>query len=218
MTATQPFDVATTFGVQARPGLEVLGFADDTHPQIPVRKPYVFRSELLRDVLAYLHDSGGDGMFLSGHTGSGQDEPRHPGRQPAQLAGPVRDLPRADGAERPGRPVRPHQRQHPVRPRASRCRRPRWAPADPQRVRPDGPLRAGGAQRHHRGPAAGDRRERGRGDQAAPEVPGLRHRQQRRFGRRLGTLPRSPATEPGLHGPVPCRSTWAIRSPSWRSR
>ena len=72
MTATQRFDVATTFGVPARSGLEVIGFADDTHPSIPVRKPYVFRSELLRDVLAYLHDAGGDGMRLSGPTGCGK--------------------------------------------------------------------------------------------------------------------------------------------------
>jgi cobaltochelatase CobS len=69
---TQRFDVATTFGVNARPGLEVLGYADDTHPQIPVRHPYVFRNALLRDVLAYLHDAGGDGMFLTGPTGSGK--------------------------------------------------------------------------------------------------------------------------------------------------
>lgn len=68
----QRFDVSTTFGVKARPGLEVQGFADDTHPQIPVRKPYVFRPELLRDVLAYLHDAGGDGLFLTGPTGTGK--------------------------------------------------------------------------------------------------------------------------------------------------
>ena len=72
MTATQRFDVSTTFGVQARPGLEVLGFADTTHPQIPVRRPYCFRNALLRDVLAYLHDAGGDGLFLTGPTGSGK--------------------------------------------------------------------------------------------------------------------------------------------------
>ena len=72
MSTTQRFDVATTFEVQARPGLEVLGFADDTHPHIPLRKPYVFRAALLRDILAYLHDAGGDGMFLSGPTGSGK--------------------------------------------------------------------------------------------------------------------------------------------------
>lgn len=72
MTVIQRFDVATTFEVQARPGLEVLGFADATHPHIPVRKPYVFRNELLRDILAYLHDCGGDGLFLAGPTGSGK--------------------------------------------------------------------------------------------------------------------------------------------------
>jgi len=69
---TQRFDVATTFNVKARPGLEVVGYADDSHPQIPVTKPYVFRNDLLRDVLAFLHDAGGDGMFLTGPTGSGK--------------------------------------------------------------------------------------------------------------------------------------------------
>jgi cobaltochelatase CobS len=70
---TQRFDVASTFNVKARPGLEVLGFADDSHPQIPRRQGgYVFRNALLRDVLAYLHDAGGDGLFLPGPTGSGK--------------------------------------------------------------------------------------------------------------------------------------------------
>jgi cobaltochelatase CobS len=68
----QRFDVAKTFGVQARAGLEVLGFADETHPHIPVRKPYVFRNEVLRDILAFLRDPGGDGFFLTGPTGSGK--------------------------------------------------------------------------------------------------------------------------------------------------
>jgi cobaltochelatase CobS len=72
MLATQRFDVATTFGVPARSGLEIVGYADETHPHIPVRKPYVFRGPLLRDVLAYLHDAGGDGLFLTGPTGSGK--------------------------------------------------------------------------------------------------------------------------------------------------
>jgi cobaltochelatase CobS len=72
MTAYQRFDVATTFGVQARAGLEVVGFADETHPHIPVRKPYVFRNEVLRDVLAFLRDPSGDGLFLTGPTGSGK--------------------------------------------------------------------------------------------------------------------------------------------------
>ncbi|HYN79512.1 MAG TPA: AAA family ATPase, partial [Lamprocystis sp. (in: g-proteobacteria)] len=72
MTAYQRFDVAKTFGVQARAGLEVVGFADETHPHIPVRKPYVFRNEVLRDILAFLRDPGGDGFFLTGPTGSGK--------------------------------------------------------------------------------------------------------------------------------------------------
>ncbi|MEA1048394.1 AAA family ATPase [Lamprobacter modestohalophilus] len=70
---TRTFDVSTTFSVQARPGLEVLGYADNTHPQIPRKQDgYVFRNALLRDVLAYLHDAGGDGMLLTGPTGSGK--------------------------------------------------------------------------------------------------------------------------------------------------
>jgi len=72
MSTYQRFDVATTFGVQARAGLEVLGFTDETHPHIPVRKPYVFRNAVLRDVLAFLRDPAGDGLFLTGPTGSGK--------------------------------------------------------------------------------------------------------------------------------------------------
>ncbi len=68
----QRFNVAATFGVPARVDMEVIGFADDQHPQIPVRKEYVFRRELLRDVLAYLVASEGDGMFLTGPTGAGK--------------------------------------------------------------------------------------------------------------------------------------------------
>jgi cobaltochelatase CobS len=72
MSAYQRFDVATTFGVQARAGLEVVGFTDETNPHIPVRKSYVFRNEVLRDVLAFLRDPAGDGLFLTGPTGSGK--------------------------------------------------------------------------------------------------------------------------------------------------
>lgn len=68
----QRFDVAQTFGVNARAGLEVVGFADATHPRIPVRQPYHFRAALLRDVLAYLHDARGDGLFLTGPSGAGK--------------------------------------------------------------------------------------------------------------------------------------------------
>jgi len=66
------YQVATAFNVKAPPSLEVTGFEDPDHPHIPVRKPYVFRNDLLRDVLAYLRNAGGDGMFLTGPTGSGK--------------------------------------------------------------------------------------------------------------------------------------------------
>ncbi|RPI07721.1 MAG: AAA family ATPase [Zetaproteobacteria bacterium] len=66
------FDVAKTFGVQTKPGLEVIGFDNEDDPLVPVRKPYVFRNALLRDILAYLHRADGDGMLLTGPTGSGK--------------------------------------------------------------------------------------------------------------------------------------------------
>lgn len=69
----KPFNVSQTFGVTAHAGLEVMGYVDDSHPQIPTcQQGYVFRNALLRDVLAYLHNSGGDGLFLTGPTGSGK--------------------------------------------------------------------------------------------------------------------------------------------------
>jgi predicted ATPase len=71
MTQMNRFVVAETFGVKAPRGLTVEGFADPTHPQIPVKRPYVFR-EQLRDVLAFLADPAGDGLLLTGPTGAGK--------------------------------------------------------------------------------------------------------------------------------------------------
>ncbi len=65
------FVVADTFQVRAPRGLTVEGFSDMTHPQIPVRKPYVF-GENLRNVLAFLADPAGDGLLLTGPTGAGK--------------------------------------------------------------------------------------------------------------------------------------------------
>jgi cobaltochelatase CobS len=69
MTQTNRFVVAETFGVKASRGLSVEGFTNPMHPQIPVKKPYVFR-EQLRDVLAFLADPAGDGLLLTGPTGA----------------------------------------------------------------------------------------------------------------------------------------------------
>ena len=71
MPTTQRFDVSKTFGVQAPRGLEIEGFADDTHPHVPPVQPYVFRQGL-NAVLAFLRDAGGDALLLTGPTGCGK--------------------------------------------------------------------------------------------------------------------------------------------------
>jgi cobaltochelatase CobS len=71
MTETTRFVVAETFGVKAPRGLTVEGFTDPTHPQIPLKRPYVFRAAL-RDVLAFLAEPAGDGLLLTGPTGAGK--------------------------------------------------------------------------------------------------------------------------------------------------
>lgn len=72
MTATQRYDIAKTFEVQAKPGLEIEGYADDSNPYIPRKTEYVFRNDGLREVLAFLRNAQGDGMYLTGPTGAGK--------------------------------------------------------------------------------------------------------------------------------------------------
>lgn len=69
---TTRFQVASVFEIDAPPGLTVEGFSDPTHPGIPVKTPYVFRREPLRDVLAFLASPAGDGLYLTGPTGAGK--------------------------------------------------------------------------------------------------------------------------------------------------
>lgn len=66
------FPLAETFGIAAPDHLTVPGFVDSSHPLIPKRKAYVFRREPLRDVLAFLTQSHGDGLYITGPTGSGK--------------------------------------------------------------------------------------------------------------------------------------------------
>ncbi len=68
----QAFSIAQVFGIPAPARMTVEGFADDTHPRIPVRRDYVFRKEPLRDVLAFLGNPHGDGLYVTGPTGSGK--------------------------------------------------------------------------------------------------------------------------------------------------
>lgn len=53
--------------------MRILGFTDANHPAIPQRHDdYVFRREILRDVLAFLRKPNNDALFMTGPTGSGK--------------------------------------------------------------------------------------------------------------------------------------------------
>jgi len=69
---TKKFPIGTTFGIQAPAAMTVDGFDDAQHPLIPAMKDYTFRNEHLRDVLAFIANPFGDGLYLAGPTGSGK--------------------------------------------------------------------------------------------------------------------------------------------------
>lgn len=70
----QRFSVATAFAMPEIPArVEAIGFADNSNPFIPTRNDgYVFRKELLREVLAFLNSPSGDALYVTGPTGSGK--------------------------------------------------------------------------------------------------------------------------------------------------
>lgn len=68
------YPVGKTFNLAGVPDSVVtMGYESHQHPNIPAPKPgYVFRRELLREVLNFLRNSAGDGLMVSGPTGSGK--------------------------------------------------------------------------------------------------------------------------------------------------
>lgn len=66
------YRLADIFGIPAPDHLTVRGFADGSHPLIPIRKDYLFRREPLRDVIAFLSEPRSDGLYITGPTGSGK--------------------------------------------------------------------------------------------------------------------------------------------------
>ena len=53
--------------------LRILGFSDDKNPVVPVaHENYVFRREVLRDLLGFLRKPNNDALFITGPTGSGK--------------------------------------------------------------------------------------------------------------------------------------------------
>ncbi|WP_395756343.1 AAA family ATPase [Edwardsiella ictaluri] len=74
MSTLATFSVQEIFGLPDIPkGVKATGYADSSNPFIPsINKYYVFRKQLLREVLAYLAEPGGDALFITGPTGSGK--------------------------------------------------------------------------------------------------------------------------------------------------
>ena len=66
------YPIADTFGISAPASMKVEGFEPAQNPYVPLQKPYVFRKDHLRDVLAFLSLTNGDGLYLTGPTGSGK--------------------------------------------------------------------------------------------------------------------------------------------------
>ncbi|ELA9367522.1 AAA family ATPase [Vibrio parahaemolyticus] len=52
--------------------MTVQGFAPSGHLNIPMKKEYIFRRETLRDIVAFLDCSFGDGLLITGPTGCGK--------------------------------------------------------------------------------------------------------------------------------------------------
>ena len=68
----QSYSIADTFGIAAPASMKVEGFVPGQNVYVPAQKPYVFRKDHLRDVLAFLGAHNGDGLYLTGPTGSGK--------------------------------------------------------------------------------------------------------------------------------------------------
>lgn len=70
----QSLAIGTTFNLPGVPAEHITaGFPDVQNPYVPKSDmDYVFRRETLRDILAFLNDPDGDGLFFSGHYGAGK--------------------------------------------------------------------------------------------------------------------------------------------------
>lgn len=59
--------------IQMPTSLKILGFSNSSNTAVPKRhENYVFRREVLRDLLAFLRKPNGDALFITGPTGSGK--------------------------------------------------------------------------------------------------------------------------------------------------
>ena len=69
----QALSVRDTFRLDVPAGFQTAGFSDKDNAFIPKSNGgYVFRRETLRDILAFLDDPDGDGLYFAGHYGAGK--------------------------------------------------------------------------------------------------------------------------------------------------
>ena len=69
----QALPVRATFNLDVPAEVVTAGFTDTQNPHVPIRDDnYVFRRETLRDILSFLDDPDGDGLYFSGHYGAGK--------------------------------------------------------------------------------------------------------------------------------------------------
>jgi len=69
----QAVSVREIFNLDVPVQVTTVGFSDITCPYVPRRhEDYVFSRETLRDILAFLDDPDGDGMYFAGHYGAGK--------------------------------------------------------------------------------------------------------------------------------------------------
>lgn len=71
---TQVFSLAEITNIKDIPAeIQLLGYADNTNPFIPGKDSnYVFRKDLIRNLSAFLAFPEGDGLYITGPTGSGK--------------------------------------------------------------------------------------------------------------------------------------------------
>lgn len=74
MSKLHTFQVRKAFDLpEVQEEVTVVGYADADNPFIPAKNgSYVFRKDFLREVLAFLKNPGGDGLFVTGPTGAGK--------------------------------------------------------------------------------------------------------------------------------------------------
>ena len=72
--ALQPafYELNDTFGLDSNQLILLEGYKTCGHPGVPAQQPYVFDRDRLRKLLAFLDDSMGDGLYLTGPTGCGK--------------------------------------------------------------------------------------------------------------------------------------------------